>query len=131
MMQSHWDCACLKQPEFAPVPVPEQIAVLLALTAELFDRVPLDQMADAEHALLKAAADIPADVRGRLDTADNLSDEDRKAIVEIARKSLAFFQPKTEPKAKPEDKAEVKPKPESKPEDKAEVKPKPKPEEKS
>src|ERR1022692_1361076 len=81
--------ACLKQPEFAPVSVPEQIAVLLALTAELFDRVPLDQMTDAEHALLKAAADIPPDVRGRLDTADRLSDEDRKAIVEIARKSLA------------------------------------------
>src|ERR1039457_4563258 len=123
--------ACLKQPEFAPVPVPAQIAVLLALTAELFDRVPLDQMTDAEHALLKAAADIPAEVRKRLDTADKLSDDDHKAIVEIARKSLAFFQPKTEPKAKPEDKAEVKPKPESKPEDKAEVKPKPKPEEKS
>ena len=30
--------ACLKQPEFAPVSVPAQIAVLLALTAELFDR---------------------------------------------------------------------------------------------
>ena len=29
--------ACLKQPEFAPVSVPAQIAVLLALTAELFD----------------------------------------------------------------------------------------------
>jgi F-type H+-transporting ATPase subunit alpha len=119
--------ACLKQPEFAPVSVPEQIAVLLALTAGLFDRVPLDQMADAEHALLKAAADIPADVRGRLDTADKLSDEDRKAIVEIARKSLASFQPKTEPKAKPEDKAEVEPKPEVK----VEVKPKAKPDEKS
>ena len=29
--------ACLKQPEFAPVSVPEQIVVLLALTAKLFD----------------------------------------------------------------------------------------------
>ena len=38
--------ACLKQPEFAPVSVPAQIAVLLALTAKLFDRVPLDQMTD-------------------------------------------------------------------------------------
>jgi F-type H+-transporting ATPase subunit alpha len=125
--------ACLKQPEFAPVSVPEQIAVLLALTAELFDRVPLDQMTDAERALLKAAADIPADVRERLDTADKLSDEDRKAIIQIARKSLACFQPKSEPEAKPEVKTEVKPKPEPepKPEAKAEVQPKPKPEEKS
>ena len=36
--------ACLKQPEFTPVAVPAQIAVLLALRAELFDRVPLEQM---------------------------------------------------------------------------------------
>ena len=118
--------ACLKQPELAPVPVPEQIAMLLALTAELFDRVPLEQMTDAEHALRKAAADIPAEVRKRLDTADKLSDEDRKTIIQIARKSLVPFQPKPEPEAKPEVKTEVKSKPESepKPDAKAEVKPK-------
>ncbi len=104
--------ACLKQPEFSPVPVPAQIAMLLALTAELFDRVPLDRMTDAGHALREAAADIPAEVRGRLDTAQKLSDEDRKAIIEIARKSLAPFQPKPEPKSKPEGKTDVKPKPE-------------------
>ena len=77
--------ACLKQPEFAPVSVPAQIAVLLALTAELFDRVPLDQMTDAEHALHEAAADIPAEVCERFETADKLSDEDRETIIEIAR----------------------------------------------
>ena len=38
--------ACLKQPEFAPVSVPAQIAMLLALTASLFDRVPLDRMTE-------------------------------------------------------------------------------------
>src|SRR5512146_608164 len=42
---------CLKQSEFAPVSVPAQIAVLLALTAELFDPVPLDRMTDAEQAV--------------------------------------------------------------------------------
>ena len=54
--------ACLKQSEFAPVSVPAQIAVLLALTAELFDPVPLDQMKDAEHAVQEAAANIPAEL---------------------------------------------------------------------
>ena len=88
--------ACLKQPEFAPLPVPAQIAVLLALTAELFDDVPLDQMRDAEQAVRKAAAEIPAEVRERLDTADKLSDEDREAIIEIARQALAAFLPKPE-----------------------------------
>ena len=93
--------ACFKQPEFAPVSMPVQIAVLLALTAGLFDPVPLAQMRDAEHALREAAADIPAKVRERLDTAEKLSDEDRETIIQIARKSLAPFQAKSE--SEPED----------------------------
>ncbi len=36
--------ACLEQPEFSPVSEPEQIAVLLALTAGFFDDVPLERM---------------------------------------------------------------------------------------
>jgi F-type H+-transporting ATPase subunit alpha len=93
--------ACLKQPEFAPVSVPDQIALLLALSAQLFDPVPLDRMTEAQHALRDAASDIPADVRGRLDTAEKLSGEDRQAITDIARKALARFQPKPEPEKKP------------------------------
>ena len=67
--------ALLKQPESAPVSVPEQIIILLALTAKLFDRVPLEQMTDAEHSLREAAEDIPAEVRERFDTDAELSDE--------------------------------------------------------
>jgi F-type H+-transporting ATPase subunit alpha len=48
--------ACLKQPEFAPVSMPAQIAILLALTAGLFDAVPLARMPDAERAVQEAAA---------------------------------------------------------------------------
>jgi F-type H+-transporting ATPase subunit alpha len=103
--------ACLKQPESAPVSVPVQIAVLLALTAELFDRVPLDQMTDAEHALRDAAADIPRDVCERLETAEKLSDADREAIIQITRISLARFQPKPETESKPEVQKVVKPEP--------------------
>ena len=144
--------ACLKQLEFAPISVPAQITVLLALTANLFDPVPLDQMTDAGRAVREAAASIPAEVSARFETAEKLSDEDKKTIVEIARKALAPFQPKPEPKAEvkidpktetkdadktkagakptpeakvepePEVKSETKPKDESKPEPQAELK---------
>jgi F-type H+-transporting ATPase subunit alpha len=97
--------ACLKQPELSPVSVPAQIAILLALTAGLFDGVPLDQMTDAEHSLRDASADIPAEVRDRLATAEKLSDSDRETIIQIARKSLASFQPKPEPKPESKDKS--------------------------
>jgi F-type H+-transporting ATPase subunit alpha len=115
--------ACLKQPEFAPVTVPAQIAVLLALTANLFDPVPLEQMTDAGHAVREAAATIPAEVSARFESAAKLTDEDKNAVVEIARKALAPFLPKPEPK--PEVKAEAKgtAKAEFKPENKGEAKP--------
>ncbi|MHB1198802.1 MAG: alternate F1F0 ATPase, F1 subunit alpha [Polaromonas sp.] len=84
--------ACLKQPEFAPVAVPAQIAILQALTAELFDPVPMEQMAQAERAVHEAAEDIPEAVSARFETAEKLSDEDRKTIMDIARRALARFQ---------------------------------------
>ncbi|MEI8380904.1 MAG: alternate F1F0 ATPase, F1 subunit alpha [Planctomycetota bacterium] len=89
---------CLKQQEFSPVAVPAQIAVLLALTAKLFDNVPIEQMKDAEHAVQDAMANSPSDVRHRLETVDKLSDEDRKTIIDLARKSLIPFQPKPDTK---------------------------------
>jgi F-type H+/Na+-transporting ATPase subunit alpha len=104
--------------------VPAQIAVLLALTAELFDPVPIDRMTDAEHAVHEAAANLPAEVCARFDTADKLSDEDRKTILKIARRSLAPFQPK--PEAKPTAKAGPKPEPDggSKPDASTDAEPK-------
>jgi F-type H+-transporting ATPase subunit alpha len=110
------------------VSVPAQIAVLLALTAELFDPVPLDQMTDAEHAVHEAVANIPTEVCARFETADKLSDEDRKAIIEIARKALAPFQPKPEAKAEPKPEAKPKPDDGSKPDVPTDAKPKSKPE---
>jgi F-type H+-transporting ATPase subunit alpha len=115
--------ACLKQPEFAPASVPAQITVLLALTADLFDPVPLEQMTDAGHAVREASATIPAEMRARFDTAAKLNDEDKRAIVEIARRAVARFQPKPKAKAEPQAEAKADPKTETKDEGKAEAKP--------
>ncbi len=120
--------ACLKQPEFAPVSVPAQIAILLALSAKLFDPVPMDRMTDAEHALRDAAADIPAEVRERLETADALSDEDRETVIRVARNALAGFTPKPDSMPEPKLEAKAEPKPEAKPERPTEVTPAPEPE---
>ena len=94
--------ACLKQSESQPVSLLDQIAVLLALTAGLFDRVPLEKVNDAEQALRKAAAEISPDVAERLSSASELSDTDRKAILEIATRALASFQ------ASPDDRSDAK-----------------------
>lgn len=90
--------ACLKQPESAPVSVPAQIAILLALTANLLDLVPLESVSAAEQVVFAAAANIPAEVCARFESASTLSDEDRSSIIELARDALVPFLPKPESK---------------------------------
>jgi F-type H+-transporting ATPase subunit alpha len=115
--------ACLKQSESQPVPMKEQIIVLLALTAGLFDPVPLEKVSDAELALRKAAAEIPTNVGERLIASDKLSDADRKSILDIATRALASFQPKPAPKPEAKgDEAKAGPKTKTKSELKTETK---------
>ncbi|MDQ5936848.1 MAG: F-type H+/Na+-transporting ATPase subunit alpha [Cyanobacteriota bacterium erpe_2018_sw_21hr_WHONDRS-SW48-000092_B_bin.40] len=83
--------SCLKQPEFSPLSVAEQIIVLLALIAGLFDAIAIARMTEAQQIVQQSAAKIPADVIDRLLHAKNLSTEDRAAIVQIARQALADF----------------------------------------
>lgn len=85
--------ACLIQPELSPATLPAQIILLLALTAGLFDPVPLQQMPDAVQAVLDAAAAIPAELRTRFGTDTTLADQDHTTLVEIARRSLARLPP--------------------------------------
>jgi F-type H+/Na+-transporting ATPase subunit alpha len=110
--------ACLKQPEFAPVSMPAQITVLLALTADLFDDVPLDRMTDAEQAVRKAAAEIPAEVSERLDIADTVErcgsrndHRNRPPSARSPRKESFEPEPEQEPQKqpKPETKPQTKP----------------------
>lgn len=100
--------ALLKQPQNSPVPVPDQIVILVALNAKLFDNVPLDRMGEAESSLRKVVSDIPADVRDRFKGDKKLSDKDRETIIDIARKALEPYQPKSESESKPEAKNEEK-----------------------
>jgi F-type H+-transporting ATPase subunit alpha len=100
--------ACFIQPEAEPVAVPEQIAVLLALSVGLFDKVPLEKVPDGVRALRGAAAKMPPDVADRLSSADKLSDADRKVILDLATLALAPLQPPP-PKPKAEAAPEKKP----------------------
>ncbi len=52
----------------------------------------------AENAVQKGVAEIPPEVTARFETAAKLSDEDRKSVIELARKWLTPFQPKPEKK---------------------------------
>jgi len=92
--------AILIQPELEPASVPEQIAILVALTAGLLDCVPIGKIREAEQALRKAAVDIPADVRQCFLSKDSLSEEDREAILQVVTKAVAPFLPIPDPEPK-------------------------------
>ncbi len=80
--------SCLKQPEFSPVSVPSQIAILLALSEGLFDDVPIERMPKAEQSVKVAAATLPSAVRDRLETAKTFSPEDRRVIIDLTRSAI-------------------------------------------
>jgi F-type H+-transporting ATPase subunit alpha len=83
--------ACLKQADGAPVPVPAQIAVLLALTGGLFDAVDPQRMPEAERAVQLAARSIAAEVTAKMESADALGTQEREPILAIARHALEPF----------------------------------------
>ncbi len=91
--------ACLKQHESEPMSVPQQIAVLTALTEKLFDPIALERMTEAEQVVAGIAAKIPPDIRARFETGDKFSEGDRHAILALCRDALVAFQP--HPTAKP------------------------------
>ncbi|OCB78513.1 alternate F1F0 ATPase, F1 subunit alpha [Flavobacterium crassostreae] len=87
---------CFKQQELQPLSVPEQMVVLLALTAELFDTVPIAKMQEAETILRKIGTELNFDLVKRLFSDNELSNADHEAILKLAKEAIAPFQEKTQ-----------------------------------
>jgi F-type H+-transporting ATPase subunit alpha len=92
--------AVLIQPQLESASFDQQIVILVALTGGLLDQVPLDKIHEAKQALCKSVDDIPADVHGRFTSKDKLDEDDRNAILQVATKAVAPFQPKPDPSPK-------------------------------
>ncbi|HRX70338.1 MAG TPA: alternate F1F0 ATPase, F1 subunit alpha [Candidatus Competibacteraceae bacterium] len=78
----------LKQRQYQPLPVAEQIAVLLAVTEGVFDPVPLERMAEAERAVHEQAVARCPDIGSRIAAGSPLSDTDRDALLTAARAAV-------------------------------------------
>jgi F-type H+/Na+-transporting ATPase subunit alpha len=77
----------LKQPQFQPMTVPEQIAVMLAVTEGLFDDLPVDDVRGAERHVTKAATGYEPFVSAT-GSGERLDDEVRSGVLESMRESL-------------------------------------------
>jgi len=78
----------LKQPQYSPMPVPDQIAVLVAVNEGLFDDIPLGKIGDAEETVRMAVKDRLPDLCEKIEKGEKISDDDISEIRSAARKAL-------------------------------------------
>ena len=86
----------LKQPQYQPLPVAEQIAVLLAVTEGIFDDIPLDKIQEAARAVRQQVTEQLSEVSQRIQAGEKLSDQDRNALLSVAQEATAFLKPQEE-----------------------------------
>ena len=78
-----------KQPQYEPLPVAEQIAVLFAASEGLLDDVPLEQVALVERALRRAATSELPKLTQRIEAGERFTAEDREDLLRMARDTVA------------------------------------------
>ncbi|HEY9644429.1 MAG TPA: F0F1 ATP synthase subunit alpha, partial [Coleofasciculaceae cyanobacterium] len=83
----------LKQMQYQPLPVAEQIAVLLSVTAGLLDHCSIEQIATAESAIVLAVRTQLSELCDRLQRGELLSEADRTLLLETAKTAIASMKP--------------------------------------
>jgi len=78
----------LKQPRYERMPAPEQIAILLAITAGILDDIPLDEISFAKKMIGKAFSEGLPELYQRILSAGKLSSDDKEKILNISRIAL-------------------------------------------
>jgi len=78
----------LKQPQYTPLAVSTQIAILVALNRGLLDEVAIDEVPAAEQAIRRAIDEHLPDMNVRIEGGEPLSPDDREAIVRVAANAV-------------------------------------------
>jgi len=82
----------LTQPELQPLTIPEQIAVLLAVTGGLFDDLEVEAIPEAEVKIREAVIGEQQDICRKIEAGELLSEDDQAAIIETASRVLEQFE---------------------------------------
>jgi F-type H+-transporting ATPase subunit alpha len=78
----------LKQPEAAPLPAAEQVAVLKAVNAGLFDDLALAEVAAAAERVRRAVGEHLPEWSRRVAAGETVADADWQAVVAVAREAV-------------------------------------------
>ena len=91
----------LKQRESAPLSAIEQLGVLRAVVAGLFDGVPLERIAAAELAIRGAVLAAHGEFAARIEAGEKPAETDWQALVATARAAVAAFESQLPPAVAP------------------------------
>ncbi len=83
----------LKQNQYEPMPVAEQIAVLLAVTSGVFDDLAIENIATAQKAVAQAVTEKLPQVCQSIQSGEKLSEADFTAIVNVAKNAIVNITP--------------------------------------
>ncbi|MBN1614668.1 MAG: alternate F1F0 ATPase, F1 subunit alpha [Deltaproteobacteria bacterium] len=85
----------LKQPQYEPMPVSEQIAALLAITGDVLDDVAIEGISEAERNVRRAAVTQLSDLCSRIEAGNPFDDDSRNALLQAARGAVGTGQTET------------------------------------
>jgi F-type H+-transporting ATPase subunit alpha len=85
----------LKQPQYEPVPVGEQIAVLLSVTEGIFDDLAIGRIADAKQKIRDIMRDKHSEISARIEDGEQLNEDDRQAILRSAEDAIGSVKENT------------------------------------
>jgi len=80
----------LKQPRYHPLPVPEQIAIFLAVNEGLLDHAPPEHVAEAEAQIRRAVQEKLPKVYQDMEQGKSLGDEQRDALLDVMRRAISW-----------------------------------------
>jgi F-type H+-transporting ATPase subunit alpha len=78
----------LKQPQYHPLSISEQIASLVAVTSGSFDPLPPERIAEAERLVQQAMKENLPQLCGRIAAGERLSEDDVRQIRDVTRRAV-------------------------------------------
>ena len=78
----------LKQPQYHPMSVCQQVSLLVAVNAGLFDAIPLDDVAEASRAIRGRVPEEHPEICRSIRAGEPLESEEREAVIGAARDAI-------------------------------------------
>ncbi|MGK7956535.1 MAG: alternate F1F0 ATPase, F1 subunit alpha [Crocosphaera sp.] len=75
----------LKQPQYEPIPVAEQIAVLLAVSQGVFDELAIEKMSEAQTIIRQKVAEKLPKLCEKIEQGEPLNESDRNTLLKIVK----------------------------------------------